>query len=90
MVKYLVMKKDFDFDTDCMKDIRKIIQTELKNQQLDMNVEKYEPTNSMKFQDLELLPMLIDRDTPILKESIMLGIQKSPNSDLDSCQAQFQ
>ena len=84
MVKYLVMKKDFDFDTDCMKDIRKMIQTELKNQQLDMNVEKYEPTNSMKFQDLELLPMLIDRDTPILKESIMLGIQKSPNSDLDS------
>ena len=75
------MKKDFDFDTDCMKDIRKIIQTELKNKQLE---EDHEPTNAMKVQDLELSPMLIDRDTQNLKDSIMLGIQKSQNSDLDS------
>ena len=84
MVKYLVMKKVFDFNTDSMKDIRKTIQTELKYKELKGDWVDQESNNPIKVEEPGLLQMPIKRHNQFLEDSILIESTKSKNVDLES------
>ena len=74
IVKYMVLKKTFDFETKSMIDIRKAMKTELEIGKLRIS--------SQTEEDIGLLPMPINRDTQRISSQTEedLGLLPMPNN----------
>ena len=83
MVKYLVMKKVFDFDTDSMKNRRKTIQTELRYKELNSDWVDQEPNNPIKVEEPGLLQMPIKKHNQFVEDSIQIESKKNTISLLN-------
>ena len=65
IIKYLVMGKEFDFDTDSMKAIRARMKSELMNKKLEFDTEILGQNDEVNVEDLGLKEDLaIHKDTP--------------------------
>ena len=72
-IKYLVVKMEFDFDTDSMKEIRELMKTELENKKLELVDEKQGRNDAMEVEELNLID---ERQEDGKMESGVLGDER--------------